>query len=1312
MTPAIAVTLVVVLMRVAFFLVVLWLAAIGPFWGPVAAARAESAHWQALGQTAFEHIDRSRGLPSDTIFSLAQDQRGFIWIGTTNGLARFDGYHMRVFQPDPNIPGSLPDGVIRALHVDPAGRLWVGTHVGGLALYDPVTERFRTIAPGPTGVSAATVYDIADDGQGGVWVATRGGLDHLTREGRVTQHLRHGGKGAQEGDAGGDALPHSTVFTVHQDRSGALWAGTAKGLVMRAAGVTGFMTPPVANPSQAAAALLADSVWQIEEDADGRLWLGGDRSGLGVYDPQAQSLTVIRPQGEGEPPLSAVTMRGAVEVRPGVLWVATLGNGIAEVDVARGVYHAIRHEADIPATLSSNALRAIIKDRSGLIWTGGDSGLDVHNPTNAALVTLFTGNGRPPLGDLPTIKSVAVAPQGVLWLGGDGAVVGFDPATRQVRRILAGGPLADPAHSLPQLDVLAMARRGGADGRGMLWAGTPRGLYRVGESSGVVERETLPTTNPTPYISRVVTAGEVTWIATFSGLVRIDADGAKTLYRHEAANPNSLVDDRIIALAVDHAGAVWAGTEHGLNRLDPATGAVERLAHDKNDPGSLPHDYINSLAEDGQGRLWVGTAQGGIAILDGRDGDGKPRFRVLDRENGLPSLRINNLTYDGHDHVWATTADELVRIDVATLAVRVLGSAENALIRRYWENASAVTPDGMLLFAGDGGMTVVSPNDIADWRFAPPLAVTDVRVDGQSVPPAAIDGVPLVLRPGDRGFEVEFTALDFSAPDRNRYAVMLEGFDASWMEKDAQRRRAVYTNLAPGHYQLLVRGSNKDGRWNPQTLSLPVTVLPAWYQTWWFRVLAATATIGAVALSFWGRLAWHRRRQRELEELVDARTADLAASAATLRRVGDAGRDLSASLEREAICRALHAHVAELMPAAALRVALFDTPVVNERDAAALSLAYASGVPEAEARLGPLAPEDPLHQRAVEGASTTSGPDGTLLHAPLRVGGRRLGVVEVRISRPDAALPRHVEALRSMAAFAAVAITNAAAFREVEQAREETAQTLANLENALTRLVQQEKLASLGNLVAVVAHEINTPLGVSVTLGSQLQGEVESLAGAVAERRLRRGDLDEFLTQARDECEILNRNLRRAADLVQSFKQLSVDQTSERVRAVPLTEYLRETLLSLEPLLKGHGVTATVEGPPGLIVPTRPGQLAQVLTNLVQNAVVHAFDGVTDPAIHIQVSRTPAGRAAVTVSDNGRGMTADLAAQAFEPFFTTKQGAGGSGLGLHIVHNLVTGPLRGELSLDSLPGAGTRVHIELGTFQASEAPPVLEPSLQ
>ncbi|TWB44428.1 sensor histidine kinase [Nitrospirillum pindoramense] len=1297
-------------MRAVSLFVIVWLAALGTFGLPWDQAWAEPGQWQALGQTAFEHIDRSRGLPSDTIFSLAQDQRGFIWIGTTNGLARFDGYHMRVFQPDPDVPGSLPDGVIRALHVDPAGRLWVGTHVGGLALYDPVTERFRTIGPGPNGVSAATVYDISDDGGGGIWVATRGGLDHLTGDGRVVARFRHADKdpardAAKEKAPGDDALPHNTVFTVHQDRAGNLWAGTARGLVMRPAGGDRFAPPPLATPSPAAEALLADSVWQIEEGADGRLWLGGDRSGLGVYDTHDQSLTVIRPRSETEPPLAAVTMRGSVEVRPGVLWVATLGNGIAEVDVAQGVYHTIRHEPDIPATLSSNALRAILKDRSGLIWTGGDSGLDVHNPTNAALVTLFTGNGRPPLGDLPTIKSVAVTPQGTLWLGGDGAILLFDPATRRARRILAGGPNANPDHTLPQLDVVAMARLADADASApaTVWAGTPRGLYRVAEASGTVEREALPTINPYPYISRVVTAGPTTWVGTFAGLVRIGADGAKTLYRRDPANPATLVDDRIIALAVDHTGAVWAGTEHGLNRLDPATGAVERLAHDATDPGSLPHDYINSLAEDGQGRLWVGTAQGGIAILEGRDAAGRPRFRVLDRQNGLPGLRINNLTYDGHDHVWATTADELVSIDVGSLAVRVLGPAENALIRRYWENASAVTPDGKLLFAGDGGMTVVSPDAIADWRFAPPLAVTDVRVGTQSVPPAAIEGVPLILRPGDRGFEVEFTALDFSAPDRNRYAVMLEGFDTAWLEKDAQRRRAVYTNLSPGHYRLLVRGSNKDGRWNPETLSLPVTVLPAWYQTWWFRILAVASVVGAVAMAFWARLAWHRRRQRELEELVDARTADLAASAATLRRVGDAGRDLSASLEREAICRALHAHVNELMPAAALRVALFDDP-----DATRLSLVYAGGT--AETPLGPLAPDDALYQRAAEGASTSSGPADTLMHAPLRVGNRRLGVVEVRISRPDAALPRHAEALRSMAAFAAVAITNAAAFRDVERAREETAQTLANLESALTRLVQQEKLASLGNLVAVVAHEINTPLGVSVTLGSQLQSEVEALAGAMADKRLRRGDLDDFLVQTRAECEILNRNLRRAADLVQSFKQLSVDQTSERVRAVPLTEYLRETLLSLEPLLKAHGVAATVDGPEGLIVPTRPGQLAQVLTNLVQNAVVHAFDGVAHPSIHIQVGVGPAGTATVTVSDNGRGMTAELAAQAFEPFFTTKQGSGGSGLGLHIVHNLVTGPLRGELSLDSLPGEGTRVHIALGSFQTNEAPPVLEPT--
>lgn len=259
----------------------------------------------------------------------------------------------------------------------------------------------------------------------------------------------------------------------------------------------------------------------------------------------------------------------------------------------------------------------------------------------------------------------------------------------------------------------------------------------------------------------------------------------------------------------------------------------------------------------------------------------------------------------------------------------------------------------------------------------------------------------------------------------------------------------------------------------------------------------------------------------------------------------------------------------------------------------------------------------------------------------------------------------------------------------VEERTAELSSTLDRLRLTQDQLVQNEKLASLGSLVAGIAHEINTPVGIAVTAASLLEEQSVRLSQAVRDGQLRRSELLDMARRSGEAAELVQNNLRRAAELIRSFKQVAVDQSSEERREIELYEYLRDTLRSLAPRLRGLPVTVEVRGPVGLMLMTCPGAIYQVASNLVLNALTHAFPEGSGGRITLEFEVEAGERVCLRVRDDGIGMEEDTRRRAFDPFFTTRRGRGGSGLGLHIVYNLVTGLLGGTITLDSAPGAGS-----------------------
>ncbi|MBB6254216.1 ligand-binding sensor domain-containing protein [Nitrospirillum iridis] len=844
-------------LRLCGTVLLLWLAVVSASPAVTAAER-----WSGLAETVFQNYGRDQGLPHPVPTALVQDHDGFLWVGTQGGLARWDGYRFKNYAASLDKPGSLPNDFIKSLHVDPKGRLWVGAN--SLALYDAANDRFETIPLGAIN-GRPDINTIVDDGGGGLWVGTDDGLRHLDPGSRAVSTFR-------AGDPGATGLPRSRVQAILRDRSGGLWVGTATGLAHRANGDSDLAGVPLGDSAQA-------NVSVLHQDEEGRVWVGTIRSGLFVIDQPGERPRALAPGAtELLGWISAISPAGPHEI-----WVGLRNRGIVAIDTRTGARRTIRHDRTLPNSLAHDDIWAITQDSAGSLWVGGTGGLSYH-PHDSGLISTVSGGAGDRADGLSAsdVFSVMPARDGRVWLGYfDGGVDVVDPMGARVAA-LRPDP-ARPQAALPADIVFSMVE----DAAGRVYIATRRGLYRADAAATTVERVTLPGRAPAaPTISlrfhddRLWVGGEADGLRSYALDGPGGTPGHLAVTGPEATDAIPLSDPSVRALLPGPPHVLWVGTRNGLNRLDLATGAVERIPPAPGDPQGLPDPYVTSLLFDAKGRLWVGTFGGGLALMTGRDADGRPRFRHFGLAQGLPHPNVCSLQMDGAGIIWAGTDDGLARIDPETLEIRAVRRADGSALVDYFVGASATTPAGETLFGSKGGLTVVRPGTLPPWRFPAPVVVTDLRVGGQPVPAGRAKGGdgPLVVTPEANSLAVEFAALDFTAPSRNRYAYRLDGYDHGWIEADVNRRLAVYTNLPPGNYTLRLRGSNRDGVWTERDLALALRVLPAWYQTAWLRLLVAGVVVVAMTLLVRWRTGYLRRRQAELEHQIAERTADLRAA--------------------------------------------------------------------------------------------------------------------------------------------------------------------------------------------------------------------------------------------------------------------------------------------------------------------------------------------------------------------------------------------------------------------------------------------------
>jgi len=831
----------------------------------------------------FGRISLEQGLSESVVLSIVQDQKGFMWFATQDGLNRYDGYEFVVYRSDPADPDSLSDDFFQAIVEDPSGALWLGTNTGGLNRFDPHSGQFthyRTDTANPQSISHNDVAAICLDGNGILWVGTNGG--GLNRFDPQTQQFTR----YQNDPANPHSLSQNAVAAIYEDRAGALWVGTLGGGLCRMDRETGeFVTyrnipddpaslsndfvqaiyednsdalwvgtfagglnrldrttgqfAHLQNDPQQPHSLSDNNVQAIYEDRFGELWVGTS-AGLNRLDRATGEFTHYRYSPTDADSLSNENVLSIRESREGVLWIGTTGGGVNKVDRTQEQFAHYRHDPDDPNSLSFDGLWGIYEDRDGILWLGTNGGGLNRFDRQTESFTSYQNQADDP-GSLSN-DAVYCAYQdraGTLWVGTGAGLDRFDPATQRFTRY-------------PTAIVLWILE----DEQGTLWLAT------IGNGLGIFDRETEqfsfyandpndPRTISDNVIAQVYEDREhVLWIATFSGgLERFDraAEGF-THYTHNPEDAQSLSSNAVLAVYEDTRGALWVVTTGGLDRLDRQTGA---FTHYRAKDG-LPNEVVYGMLEDEQGFLWIST-NGGLSRFDPEAGT----FKNYTERDGLQSNEFNMSAY-------------------------------------------CKSRSGEMFFGGINGLNSFYPDALQDDTTAPPVVITNfelfnapVPVGGDSPLQAPIaETQAITLSYQDDFFSFEFAALHYAAPEQNQYAYMMEGLDKDW-NYVGNRRFAGYTSVPAGKYTFKVKAANSDGVWNEEGTSLRIAVVPPFWQTWWFRVLAIAALAGSALAVFALRVRSIEAQRRNLEIQVNERTRELRETLVELERAKDAAEAAS-----------------------------------------------------------------------------------------------------------------------------------------------------------------------------------------------------------------------------------------------------------------------------------------------------------------------------------------------------------------------------------------------------------------------------------
>jgi serine phosphatase RsbU (regulator of sigma subunit)/ligand-binding sensor domain-containing protein len=837
----------------------------------------------------FKHLSLNEGLSQNSVFSMLQDQKGFLWFGTQDGLNKYDGYHFTVYKPDPDDTNSLSFNWINSLFEDDRGRIWIGTNGEGVNIFEPQTEtffRFPVVAGAnaPSALNNGYVTCINQDANGAIWVATRNGLDRLTwledrREKKQNQKLPIQVTHYRSEPGKPDSIGSNDISSIYLGRKGTLWIGTTNDGLKKFNPDKQTFTHYRHDPGNASS--LGDNrVTSICEDNSGMFWVS-TYNGLYYMDRKSGTFYGYRHVPSDPASLSSNHLNQVYEDQSGIIWIATQDQGLCRFNKRTETFTRHQREAGNPFSLNNNTIFTIFEDRSRVLWLatngGGLNRFDREDKFNLYRADPNTHNS---LND-SFIYSVCEDHQGILWIGtNNGGLNRLDRRTGSFKAFLhePGNPRSLGANTVRWLYESPSH---------ILWVGTQGGgLNRFHRDTQTFSRYTYNPYDLDSIGSNVVRGIQedlegTLWIATAGGgLNKFNAETETfTRYTNNPTDQTSISENQVYVIyeAPSEPGIIWVGTlNQGLNRFDARRETAHRFPANLSDPHSLSYDTILAIHEDKAGTLWIGTYGGGLNKMIRKE-DGNHWFIHYTEKHGLANNSIYGILEDDQGHLWISTNRGISRFEPKTGRFKNYNVRDGLQGNEFNAGAYFKNSQGEMFFGGLTGLNSFFPFQLKDNPHIPAVVLTGFKLFNK---PVAIGAKSLLknhitwtnelrLNYRQNAFSFQFSALDYTIPEKNLYLYKMDGLEEQWNSTSFDQRVAAYTNMPPGEYRFRVKGSNNDGAWNIAGVSLKIIISPPFWQTWWFRILVIILAAAMVVILYRKRLG-NERLKIELQTAHDA----------------------------------------------------------------------------------------------------------------------------------------------------------------------------------------------------------------------------------------------------------------------------------------------------------------------------------------------------------------------------------------------------------------------------------------------------------
>lgn len=809
---------------------------------------------------SFQHFNTEQGLSSSNVTGIIQDDQGFIWIGTDNGLNSYDGYNFKIYKKITNDTCSLIHNQITSLFLDSKQRLWVGT-VWGISLYNRQKDNFRNTFSFNNLETHKNVKTVMEDQDNNLWVTSEDGVifkfDEQSHDLKQIYNL--------------DMM----IMSFAIDHNNNFWIGNLDGLHhFNRENNTFTHYQPIPDDSNNSSNNVIISLYQDQKN----LWIGTANSGLAHYNSATNSFKRLFQK--------KTNIYFIIRDAQGIVWFGT-SQSLIQYNADSGDHWEYLHDSNDKTSLSSEGASCCIKDRQGNLWVGTKYG-GLNLGTKKKAFSFVNLKSAPSLTK-NNISSLYIVNKGNLWAGSfnEGIdVINLEPGTGKYY-----APDDQNPYSVGKGTINCIFK----DHTGLIWVGTFQdGLQYYDDKTGRFNN-----INILPENNQNLLGGDIRsiaqdkhnnlWFATHGfGLCKYDYSTKKTTYYQYNPNDikNSLANNWLFKIIIDSKEQLWIATADGLTLMTPdeKMTSFRNIADNHN---SLSENTVYTIYEDNQQRIWVGTAKG----LNLYDPQSQSFTRILE-EDGFCSDKICGIQGDNNGNLWISTNNGLIKYNHDTKAIRNFDTRDGLQSNEFFINSCYKDKDGILYFGEVKGITYFDPDSLYDNPHVPAVHLVDFALfnksetignnPGQDILTAHIDETREIhLKHDQNMITIKYVALNYISPEKNNYAYKLEGLDKDW-NYAGQKREAIYTNLDPGDYIFRVKASNNDDLWNETGASVKIKIYPPFWATTGFRVLFIVLILAGIFAFHYIRTFHIRKRTRMLERQVREHTLELQTANANL----------------------------------------------------------------------------------------------------------------------------------------------------------------------------------------------------------------------------------------------------------------------------------------------------------------------------------------------------------------------------------------------------------------------------------------------